>query len=106
MPPISAQLVLLPIYISCCQGTAAVNGAVVDLTDAADSPSPAQRDVGPSIAEKNASVPADEQAVARVLPAPGMLSVMLEPWWKITSHARVPTSPPTEQLPPCQQIPM
>jgi len=62
----------------CCQGAAAVDGTVVDLTDAADSPSPAQRDAGPSAteaeAEADASVPADEQGVARVPPAPGMLS--------------------------------
>ena len=55
------------------QGTAAADGAVVDLTEATDSPAAAQRDAGPSSSQAAASAPGDEQGVARVPPAPGVL---------------------------------
>ena len=63
---IEATVSILP------QGTAAADGAVVDLTQAV-SPSPAQRNAAPSAAEAvAASAPAEEQAGARVPPAPGV----------------------------------
>jgi len=69
-------LAVLSMCTFCFQGAAAVDGAVVDLTDAADSPSPAHRDAGVSEPERTTSAPPDEKGTARVPPAPGMLSLI------------------------------
>ena len=53
------------------QGTAEADGAVVDLTGA-DSPSPTQRDEGPSKAAAAVSAADEHVQGARVPPAPGV----------------------------------